>query len=585
MGDTNNSLEQIDAAIRNRDLSRAQALLEAFNRNPARRTLDTLLRYAYVLEARQQFGEAASAFEIAEAHATQPADKVHILNRISDLIYLQHKDKISRSDLARMASFLERSVALDATAPNASAMIKLCNLYKTIDDIDGLMKQSTRLAALPDYFPEAQLWLATAYQQLGDRPRGLAHLEQAKSSVARLDKRQLLWLLSLLVQFRAFGPAQELLDICRERQFKDELLLELQAQVYFETQDTQGVLDIATEATAAGCTDSATARRLYYYRGKALEEVGKFTEAFESFQRMNDIARRMYAPTDETDIVQAWRDVEPDTIPSFPAVEQLPYHHVFMVAFPRSGTTLLETILDTHPQISTLSEVDTLLEIRREIERLGIVYPAGLSTLTHERVASLRKIYMDATKKYLDDTAHCSVVIDKLPLNILHLPLIRMLFPDARFILSLRHPLDVCLSCFQQDFLLNNEMALFTNLEGCFTRYRDVMMLFENFRDKLDLDLHTVRYEDLVEDFEGTATGVFDFLGIRPDDSYRSFHTVNQEKLINTPSRSQVVRPLYQSSRFKWQHYWQYLQPHVHHIRALIDTYGYPEPDGPADGL
>ncbi len=579
MTDTEESLEQVDAAIRNRDLSRAQTLLEAINRKPARRNLDTLLRYAYVLEARQRYGEAASAFEAAEAHATQPADKVRILNRISDLIYLQHKDRISQDDLARMAGVLERSIALDATAENAGTIIKLCNCYQTIGNIDGLMAQAARLAAIPEFSPEAQLWLAAAHQQLGNRPQGLAHLGQARSSLARLDKRQLLWLLSLYVQFRAFEPAQELLDHCHEQQINDELLRELQAQVYFETRNTQGVLDIATQDIAAGCPEPAVARRLFYYRGKALEEIGKYAEAFESFRQMNGVARRMYAPADQSESVQAWRDVALDDLPSFPGDEPMSCRHVFMVAFPRSGTTLLETILDTQPQVSTLSEVDTLLEIRKAIERIGLTYPAGLSALTREQTADLRELYAATTKNYLENTEDCTVVIDKLPLNIMHLPLIRLLFPDARYILSLRHPLDVCLSCFQQDFLLNNEMAFFTSLEGCFSRYRDVMTLFERFRDELNLELHVVRYEDLVEDFERTVTGVFEFLGIRPDDSYRSFHAVNREKLINTPSRSQVIRPLYQSSRFKWQHYREFLQPHAHHVRALVNTYGYPDPD------
>lgn len=575
----NHSLEQVDVAIRNRDLSRAQTLLEAINREPARRNLGSLLRYASVLEARQRFGEAADAFEAAEAHALQPAEKVQLLNRISDLIYLQHKDRISGDDLTRMAGFLERSIALDATAGNANAIIKLCNLYRTIRNADGLLTQAARLAAIPDFFPEAQLWLATAHQQLGNRPQGLAHLDQAKTYLSQLDKNQLFRLLGLYVQFHAPEPAQELLDFCRERQFEDELLLELQAQVYFESQNTQGVLDIATEDIAAACTDPAIARRLYYYRGESLEELGEYAAAFESFRQMNDLARRMQVPSGGADIVQAWRDVTPAEPPPSADVEPSPCRRIFMVAFPRSGTTLLETVLDTQPEIATLSEVDLLLDIRKEIERIGIEYPKELSALTHEQINQLRNRYTASAEAYLEESNNCSVVIDKLPLNIMHVPLIRLLFPDAGFILSLRHPLDVCLSCFQQDFLLNTEMTFFTSLAGCFTRYRDVMTLFERFRRDYDLDLHVVRYEDLVEDFERTATGVFDYLGIRPDDSYRSFHTANKEKLINTPSRAQVIRPLYRSSRFKWQHYRDFLQPHAHHVRALIETYGYPEPE------
>ena len=167
------------------------------------------------------------------------------------------------------------------------------------------------------------------------------------------------------------------------------------------------------------------------------------------------------------------------------------------------------------------------------------------------------------------------VVIDKLPLNIIHLPLIATLFPNPKIIFSLRHPADVCLSCFQQNFLLNAAMAFFTELGSAFERYRDVMMLFERYRNELKLDLHTVRYEELVQDLDGVARGVFDYLGIEGDEAYRDFHRRNQEKLIATPSKEQVSQPIYQSSRERWRNYERELEPHLPIVQDLINAYGY----------
>ena len=109
----------------------------------------------------------------------------------------------------------------------------------------------------------------------------------------------------------------------------------------------------------------------------------------------------------------------------------------------------------------------------------------------------------------------------------------------------------------------------------CFERYSDVMGLFEFYRERLSLDLHVVRYEDLVGQFDDTVTSVFEFLEIHPDDSYKNFHSINESKLIATPSRSQVVRPVYASSRYKWVNYSGYIRAYEQHVERFVELYGY----------
>ena len=118
-------------------------------------------------------------------------------------------------------------------------------------------------------------------------------------------------------------------------------------------------------------------------------------------------------------------------------------------------------------------------------------------------------------------------------------------------------------------------MFHFTSLESCFSRYHDVMSLFEAYRASLDLRIHTVRYEDLIADLEGIAQGVFEFLGVAPDDAYLDFHTRNRERLIATPSSSQVTRPMYRTSRNRWQKYSEVLKPFMPIVADFIDRYGY----------
>jgi len=570
------SLEQVDSAILKRDFPRAESLLAIINSDPAQRTLHSLLRQGHVLEAQEKLSGAVDTFKLAEQYAIQRIDKVKLLNRMSDLLYLQHKERISKDKLTEMAEILERSVELDATPLNVGTIIKLCNIYQTIKNVTGLVAHAERLKAFPGYFPESQLWLATANFQLGHKKQGLSNLAQVEYSLADLNNHHLFWLLRLLVQYRNFESAQTVLDHCRENHLDGESVLELQAQVFFENRNFQAVLQITTDDAVTSCKSPAITRRLHYYRAKSLEENSDYSKAHGEFIKMNRIAQRTYCQTNETDPVRAYRGATYDNL-QLPADDQpLSYQLVFMIAFPRSGTTLLETILDTQPEILTLSEVDAVTEVRQKMEKSGSRYPEDLPALTREDISRLRDAYTAHVDEYLRKSETCTTVIDKLPLNIIHVPLIKKLFPNARFILSLRHPMDVCLSCFQQDFLLNNEMAFFTTLEGCFTRYRDVMDIFQQHRDNLSLDLHIVRYEDLVDDLEKTATEIFQFLGIEPDESYQQFHTINEDKLIATPSRSQVVRPLYESSRYRWTHYAKYLRPYMHHIQPYLEMYDYP---------
>ena len=316
---------------------------------------------------------------------------------------------------------------------------------------------------------------------------------------------------------------------------------------------------------------------MHSIRGKCLEATGDFSRAHESFGAMNRAARQTYNAAHAKDMALRYSELGSRDLPQFEFDESPPYIPVFMIGFPRSGTTLLETILDTHGDIRTLSEVDAITAVRSAMTRSGRSYPDDLPQLTADEVARLRAAYFDhnLAQADIDADAKFSVLVDKLPLNIIHIPLIKILFPDARFILSLRHPADVCLSCFQQDFVLNDEMLHFTSLESCFRRYRDIMSLFDTYRATLDLAICTIRYEDLVADFTGVVEGLFTYLGVEPDSRYRKFHEQNRDRLVTTPSKSQVIEPIYRSSRHRWTNYHDVIIPLLPIIAEQLELYGY----------
>jgi tetratricopeptide (TPR) repeat protein len=250
---------------------------------------------------------------------------------------------------------------------------------------------------------------------------------------------------------------------------------------------------------------------------------------------------------------------------------------IFLFGFPRSGTTLLEQILDSHPALFGLEEKATVSPMVQAFERMSDGTPGALARLTEEQVAELRAVYFGEVAKYAVPGPGRQVV-DKMPLNTVNAHLIWRVFPDAKMILAIRHPCDACLSCFMQNFMINEAMASFFTLEGAAQVYEQVMKTWVAAAASLPLIYHCVRYEDLVADFEGQARALLDFLGVGWDDSVRG-HTEHalRRGTITTPSYHQVTQPIYQHAKYRWKRYAAQFEPVMPRLDPFIDYFGYRE--------
>ena len=243
---------------------------------------------------------------------------------------------------------------------------------------------------------------------------------------------------------------------------------------------------------------------------------------------------------------------------------------VFLIGFPRSGTTLLDQILDSHPAIQTLEEKPLILTLVNEYENLA-------AEAAPDRVARRRMQarYFELVAEHLALKPGMTLV-DKFPLNIIRVPLIARIFPKARFILALRHPLDVCLSCFMHPFGPNEAMLNFAHLDTTAQLYRHAMRLWLRVERELGLTAHRIRYEDLVQNFDAEVQGLLAFLGLPWDERVRDFarHAAERGK-INTPSYHQVTRPLNRDAVYRWKRYAKQLAPIVPVLAPFIREYAY----------
>lgn len=243
---------------------------------------------------------------------------------------------------------------------------------------------------------------------------------------------------------------------------------------------------------------------------------------------------------------------------------------VFLVGFPRSGTTLLDTMLMGHPDVQVLEERPPLRQVE---ERLGGM--DRLPQLGADAIAALRDHYFAQVAQCVDLRSD-ALLVDKSPLHMNKVPLIHHLFPEARFILALRHPYDVVLSCFMTSFRLNDAMASFLDLETTAEFYDLSFGHWTNCTSIMPTAVHPLRYENMVEDPESTLRELLKSLDLEWHPSVMDYrNTARVRGTISSASYSQVTEGLYQRAFGRWERYRSHLEPVIPILAPWAERLGY----------
>ena len=232
---------------------------------------------------------------------------------------------------------------------------------------------------------------------------------------------------------------------------------------------------------------------------------------------------------------------------------------IFIVGMPRSGTSLVEQILASHPEVFGAGELPYIDHIALALGKHAegtAAYPACLPNIPDSAFKGFAESYL---KEALGAAGEAAVVTDKAPLNFRHLGLILLLFPKARIVHCRRDPLDTCLSCFFQNFAAGQDYSFDLRELGRF--YRDYREMMSAWSEVLPAPVFDLVYEDLVADLEGVGRSLLSFCGLdwHPDCA-RFFET---RRPVLTASRVQVRQPVYSSSVGKWRRYAAHLGPLV----------------------
>lgn len=339
----------------------------------------------------------------------------------------------------------------------------------------------------------------------------------------------------------------------------------------------EGRLDEALDLARAAPASTEPHRKAQLI-GELLDRRGDSPAAFQAFGEMNRALAAL--PSDPRRQARAYRDsveaatasLTPDfaaRLRSGPVRSERP-SPVFLVGFPRSGTTLLDTMLMGHSGVEVVEEKPLLQPIA---ERLG--RPERVGGMDEEEAAALRALYFETLDR-LAAPAPGKLLVDKMPLNMVQAPLLHRLFPGARFIFAERHPADVVLSCFITNFRLNPAMANFLDLRDSAELYDLAMASWSKARSLLPLEVHAVRYERMVEDPEAELRPLFDALGLDWQvDAIDHRRTAHARGYVATASYAQVTEPLYRRASGRWRRYSEQMAPVLPVLTPWAERLGY----------
>ncbi|MDX1433916.1 MAG: tetratricopeptide repeat protein [Gammaproteobacteria bacterium] len=505
---------------------------------------DYLLAYAGLAKVVAERGDHAEAFEISQRAKDLAPDNLELRVAYGELLLdLDRWEEASRT----FESVIEEDPAnLDAHSALSKAYTRL---HRTSAAIDICRRALSRDAG----FADAYVNLGVALRQKGDPGAAIAAYEDAiriRPDLAEAHN-------NLGLVHVDLGRIELATECFRKALELDPALthacLNLARACRYDDPQADDIRHVESLLARDDISDEGRSN-LHFALGKMYDDCGEYDRAFAHFRDANRIMSR-HAPFN-ADGYERW-------LGRFPGVftrELFERLHgigldserpVFIVGMPRSGTTLVEQIVASHPLVHGGDEITVLSDlIERAEPRLGRPpgYPECIAALDRELAEEITSAYLD----YLDTLDRDALrVTDKMPSNFFHLGTIAILLPRARIIHCRRDPMDVCLSNYVQRFAEGHYFSY--DLTDTARYYLGYERLMAHWREVLPTRMHEVRYEELVDDQERVSRELIDYLGLDWDPRCLAFHET--ERAVRTASNWQVRQPMYRGSKRRWTKY------------------------------
>ncbi len=472
---------------------------------------------------------------------------------------------IQAGKLADAQKLLQKLVRQNRTLVGGFELLgRIASLRRQDEQALEYYKQCRRLAPQS---PRYAYYIARSLTALGRMAESLQWYDQALAGEAN-EREVLTWKAKVL---ETMGDARAALALTQPLLDADEapaLAVITHVRALQRQGEHEQAIELA-EATAANETTGPPERStLLYAAAKSRERLGRLDEAFETYGRANAVLAKPVEPAAIDRPLEAMLQVfTAQAARAFPRAGNASKRPVFIVGMPRSGTTLLEQIIDAHPQAQGVGEIPDIELIAAGLgQRLGVKqgFPAALARVTGPVLSEAAKAYLSRLQRL---APNASRVVNKSLLNWYNLGLISLLFPEAYFVDCRRDPLDTCASCYMSE--LDPRRYPFANdLASLGRTYRAYERLMGHWDEVLEVKILRVQYERVVADLEGEARRLIDFLDLPWDEACVRFHESGRTAL--TLSYDQVQQPIYASSVGRGEKFGKHLEP----LRAALAEAG-----------
>ncbi len=524
-------------------------------------SLDSLLQRTIASHQAGEFTAAAAGYARILSADPKNADAWHLAG------LLAHQNGRSADGLQQI------QLAIDLNPGNAEYFSNLASILNTLERYSDALAAAEKSVAINDSF-------APGYYQRGHALLNLDRLQDA------LDNFQSALHLGFAeeVARRDLGLVKQYMGDIQGAITEIELAMELNPrnpQAFFQlsklvsTGDysfTDAQVEMMQQLIQHSQRNAVIQNRLHVAIATHYETINEFDRAFDHFQIAGEMTCRAmkekgvtYLEQQRTHIIDDLVDFfTPELFERFSAAGNPSMRPVFIIGMPRSGTTLLQQIIAQHPSVAGAGELTDLGRLINEQfgDACKIRLRDTLPSINDRWIQSAAGKYLNIletraalckSKETGQSSTSIRYIIDKMPDNYLNVGFIRLLFPNAAIISCLRDPRDVCLSCFCQAFSSDRLQLVTSNWNYLASVYRQYARLMNHWMTVLPNHVYPVVYENLLDDPKLQVQQVLDVLNLLWDDNCLSFHRGTSQ--AKTASAAQVRRPLYQSSRNKWQHY------------------------------
>jgi tetratricopeptide (TPR) repeat protein len=560
----------------------AQALRRGDREEAARLALDVLER------APGHTGALAVLFQVRKAVGPAPA----ALALIRRLVALDPNDFWAVNELTLLLLLQGSTDEAERHARNA---IRIAPTAAQAHNLMGMVLTEGRKPQIGEYHYRQVLCLS------GRRdPILLANLAWNLNTQGRMEEARALYreadaagppVLQTLLGWarmeeadRAFEAASDLLDRAEALAPDSPSVLLARAVTLGRMRRHEAALAVL-DRIAALSRDGSLGPAELLEKGRLLDRMGRFDDAWAAFtegkRRAREASGQAYLADHAHQLGQRLRGFfvagRLRTLPAGARRDGIA-QPLFILGFPRSGTTLVEQTLSAHPRIAAGDELPVINEITQLMPRLfdsPLAYPEALAELwmgdRREGLETLRDHYFQRVRQLGVLSPDAAWFTDKMPLNEMHLGLIALMFPDAPLLHVMRHPLDVTLSVFSNH--LTHGFFCAYDLASIARHMVLVHDLVAHYRAEMPVRYLPVRYEDMVERQEASVRGMLDFIGAPFHAGCLDFH--QNRRYARTASYAQVTEPLYGHARFRYRAYLRHLEPVLPLLAPLIERLGY----------